>query len=50
MLPYRSTVSITLLIGTPASSKGDREIETILGYKYGDEIVHRDNLVVDTGG
>ena len=26
------------------------EIETILGYKYGDEIVHRDNLVVDTGG
>lgn len=26
-----------------------REIETILGYKYGDEIVHRDNLVVDTG-
>jgi glutamate 5-kinase len=26
-----------------------KEIETILGYKYGDEIVHRDNLVVDTG-
>jgi len=25
------------------------EIETILGYKYGDEVVHRDNLVVDTG-
>jgi glutamate 5-kinase len=27
-----------------------REIETILGYKYGDEVVHRDNLVVETGG
>ena len=27
-----------------------KEIETILGYKYGDEVVHRDNLVVDTGG
>ena len=26
------------------------EIETILGYKYGDEVVHRDNLVVDTAG
>jgi glutamate 5-kinase len=25
-----------------------REIETILGYKYGDEVVHRDNLVVNT--
>jgi len=25
-----------------------REIETILGYKYGDEIVHRDNLVINT--
>jgi glutamate 5-kinase len=24
-----------------------REIEAILGYKYGDEIVHRDNLVVN---
>jgi len=22
------------------------EIETLLGYKYGDEIVHRDNLVL----
>ena len=27
-----------------------KEIETILGYKYGDEVIHRDNLVVDTGG
>ncbi len=27
-----------------------REIETILGYKYGDEVIHRDNLVVETGG
>lgn len=26
-----------------------KEIETILGYKYGDEVVHRDNLVTDTG-
>lgn len=26
-----------------------REIETILGYKYGDEVVHRDNLVINTG-
>jgi glutamate 5-kinase len=25
-----------------------KEIEAILGYKYGDEIVHRDNLVLDT--
>jgi glutamate 5-kinase len=25
-----------------------REIEVILGYKYGDEIVHRDNLVLNT--
>ena len=22
------------------------EIESILGYKYGDEIIHRDNLVI----
>jgi len=27
-----------------------REIEAILGYKYGDEIVHRDNLVINTQG
>jgi glutamate 5-kinase len=27
-----------------------KEIETILGYKYGDEVVHRDNLVIETGG
>jgi len=27
-----------------------REIETILGYKYGDEVVHRDNLVINTQG
>jgi len=27
-----------------------KEIETILGYKYGDEVIHRDNLVVETGG
>jgi glutamate 5-kinase len=26
-----------------------KEIETILGYKYGDEVVHRDNLVINTG-
>jgi len=26
-----------------------REIEDILGYRYGDEIIHRDNMVV-TGG
>jgi glutamate 5-kinase len=25
------------------------EIETILGYKYGDEVVHRDNLVTNLG-
>jgi glutamate 5-kinase len=28
--------------------RNTREIETILGYKYGDEIVHRDNLVINT--
>ncbi len=28
--------------------KKTTEIETILGYKYGDEIVHRDNLVLQT--
>ena len=27
-----------------------KEIEAILGYKYGDEIVHRDNLVLETRG
>ncbi len=26
--------------------KKTREIERILGYKYGDEVVHRDNLVL----
>jgi glutamate 5-kinase len=24
------------------------EIETILGYKYADEVIHRDNLVLKT--
>ncbi len=28
--------------------KKTKEIETILGYQYGDEIVHRDNLVMNT--
>jgi glutamate 5-kinase len=28
--------------------KNTREIETILGYQYGDEVVHRDNLVIST--
>jgi glutamate 5-kinase len=28
--------------------KKTREIETILGYHYGDEVVHRDNLVTNT--
>ena len=27
-----------------------KEIENILGYKYGDEVIHRDNLVVDNRG
>jgi len=30
--------------------KKSSEIEGILGYKYGDEIVHRDNLVLDNEG
>lgn len=27
--------------------KKTREIESILGYQYGDEVVHRDNMVID---
>ncbi|MHB8707749.1 MAG: glutamate 5-kinase [Desulfuromonadales bacterium] len=40
-----SSLELARIIGHKTS-----EIETILGYKYGDEVVHRDNLVVDTGG
>jgi len=28
--------------------RNTKEIEVILGYKYGDEVVHRDNLVINT--
>jgi glutamate 5-kinase len=28
--------------------KNTSEIETILGYQYGDEVVHRDNMVINT--
>jgi glutamate 5-kinase len=28
--------------------KKTKEIETILGYQYGDEVVHRDNMVINT--
>jgi glutamate 5-kinase len=28
--------------------KNTKEIVTILGYQYGDEVVHRDNLVIST--
>ncbi|HYS44487.1 MAG TPA: PUA domain-containing protein, partial [Geobacteraceae bacterium] len=36
-----SHAEVTKLFGHKSS-----EIEAILGYKYGDEIIHRDNLVV----
>ncbi|HEY6837151.1 MAG TPA: glutamate 5-kinase, partial [Geobacteraceae bacterium] len=36
-----SHAEVTRLVGHKSS-----EIETILGYKYGDEIIHRDNLVI----
>jgi glutamate 5-kinase len=34
---------------TRIMGKKSSEIETILGYKYGDEVIHRDNLVITTG-
>jgi len=34
---------------TRIMGKKTQEILAILGYQYGDEVVHRDNLVVDTG-
>lgn len=40
-----SALELMRIIGHKTS-----EIEIILGYKYGDEVVHRDNLVVDTAG
>ncbi|MCM2265521.1 MAG: glutamate 5-kinase [Desulfuromonadales bacterium] len=40
-----SALELTRIIGHKTS-----EIATILGYKYGDEVIHRDNLVVDTAG
>ena len=40
-----SAIELQRIMGCKTS-----EIETLLGYKYGDEIVHRDNLVTDTGG
>lgn len=39
-----SSLELARIIGRKTS-----EIESILGYKYGDEIIHRDNLVVNTG-
>jgi glutamate 5-kinase len=35
---------LTRIMGRKSS-----EIETILGYKYGDEVIHRDNLVITVG-
>ena len=40
LVDYAHT-EVALLIGHRSS-----EIETILGYKYGDEVIHRDNLVI----
>ncbi len=32
---------------TRIMGKKTKEIESILGYQYGDEVVHRDNMVID---
>ncbi|RLB63876.1 MAG: glutamate 5-kinase [Deltaproteobacteria bacterium] len=39
---YNSS-ELNLIIG-----KNTKEIESILGYQYGDEVVHRDNMVINT--
>ncbi len=39
-----TSAELTRIIG-----KKTTEIESILGYKYGDEIIHRDNMVMGTG-
>ena len=40
-ITYYSHQEIAKILGLKS-----REIEEILGYRYGDEIIHRDNLVI----
>jgi len=42
----RGVINYTLAELLQIMGKKSTEIETILGYRYGDEIVHRDNLVL----
>ncbi len=43
----KGVVNYALAELLPIMGKKTSDIETILGYKYGDEVVHRDNLVLN---
>ncbi len=42
----KGVINYTLAELLQIMGKKTSEIETVLGYKYGDEIIHRDNLVL----